>query len=216
MKRFGVMLISVAASLAMSSVAAMALAVTETNTIGQLTSTVVGANTDDFSTANPAFALSGGNLETGNLANKYAAPSGDGTQYLSVGSFSNPDVTTLLFTPGQTYFGLLWGSVDAYNTITFLNHDGSTTGLSFTGDQILHPANGDQGVAGTTYVNFNFTGGTIGGVQFTSTSAAFELDNVAISSAVPEPSTWAMMILGFMGVGFMAYRRKNTRAFRIA
>jgi PEP-CTERM motif len=25
--------------------------------------------------------------------------------------------------------------------------------------------------------------------------------------AVPEPSTWAMMILGFAGVGFMAYRR---------
>jgi hypothetical protein len=27
--------------------------------------------------------------------------------------------------------------------------------------------------------------------------------------AVPEPSTWAMMILGFAGVGFMAYRRKS-------
>jgi hypothetical protein len=27
-------------------------------------------------------------------------------------------------------------------------------------------------------------------------------------SAVPEPSTWAMMILGFVGIGFMAYRRK--------
>jgi hypothetical protein len=30
--------------------------------------------------------------------------------------------------------------------------------------------------------------------------------------AVPEPSTWAMMILGFAGVGFMAYRRRNTNA----
>jgi hypothetical protein len=28
--------------------------------------------------------------------------------------------------------------------------------------------------------------------------------------AVPEPSTWAMMILGFAGVGFMAYRRKQS------
>jgi hypothetical protein len=27
-------------------------------------------------------------------------------------------------------------------------------------------------------------------------------------NAIPEPSTWAMMILGFAGVGFMAYRRK--------
>jgi hypothetical protein len=30
--------------------------------------------------------------------------------------------------------------------------------------------------------------------------------------AVPEPSTWAMMILGFAGVGFMAYRRKSRPA----
>ena len=28
-------------------------------------------------------------------------------------------------------------------------------------------------------------------------------------AAVPEPSTWAMMILDFAGVGFMAYRRKR-------
>jgi hypothetical protein len=27
--------------------------------------------------------------------------------------------------------------------------------------------------------------------------------------AVPEPSTWAMMILGFAGVGFLAYRRRG-------
>lgn len=36
------------------------------------------------------------------------------------------------------------------------------------------------------------------------------LDAVAIT-AVPEPSTWAMMILGFFGIGFMAYRRKNNQ-----
>jgi hypothetical protein len=36
-------------------------------------------------------------------------------------------------------------------------------------------------------------------------------------SAVPEPSTWAMMILGFLGVGFMAYRRKwNGSQLRLA
>jgi hypothetical protein len=36
-------------------------------------------------------------------------------------------------------------------------------------------------------------------------------------SAVPEPSTWAMMILGFIGVGFMAYRRTDRQAgFRFA
>jgi PEP-CTERM motif len=35
-------------------------------------------------------------------------------------------------------------------------------------------------------------------------------------AAVPEPSTWAMMILGFLGIGFLAYRRKGAPNFRIA
>ena len=35
-------------------------------------------------------------------------------------------------------------------------------------------------------------------------------------SAVPEPSTWAMMILGFWGIGFMAYRRKSKPALMAA
>jgi hypothetical protein len=33
---------------------------------------------------------------------------------------------------------------------------------------------------------------------------------VTLTAAVPEPSTWAMMILGFAGVGFMAYWRRST------
>jgi len=34
---------------------------------------------------------------------------------------------------------------------------------------------------------------------------------------VPEPCTWAMMILGFAGVGFMAYRRsRKDQAFALA
>jgi hypothetical protein len=35
-------------------------------------------------------------------------------------------------------------------------------------------------------------------------------------SAVPEPSTWAMMILGFLGIGFVAHRRKTNAAPREA
>jgi hypothetical protein len=38
-----------------------------------------------------------------------------------------------------------------------------------------------------------------------------------LSAAVPEPSTWAMMILGFLGIGFMGYRRKSAAGtFRLA
>jgi hypothetical protein len=39
--------------------------------------------------------------------------------------------------------------------------------------------------------------------------------NVGYQSAVPEPGTWAMMILGFVGVGFMAYRRKGQGTLRL-
>ncbi|MEH2530283.1 hypothetical protein V1277_003343 [Bradyrhizobium sp. AZCC 1588] len=35
-------------------------------------------------------------------------------------------------------------------------------------------------------------------------------------AAVPEVSTWAMMVLGFAGLGFMGYRRKSAPAFRLA
>jgi hypothetical protein len=33
-----------------------------------------------------------------------------------------------------------------------------------------------------------------------------------VVAAVPEPSTWAMMLLGFAGIGFVAYRRKSKPA----
>jgi hypothetical protein len=40
---------------------------------------------------------------------------------------------------------------------------------------------------------------------------------LTIAAAVPEPSTWVMMILGFCGLGFMAYRKKqNGSEFNVA
>jgi hypothetical protein len=40
--------------------------------------------------------------------------------------------------------------------------------------------------------------------------------NEAVTSPVPEPSTWVTMLLGFAGVGFMAYRRKSKPALMAA
>lgn len=37
--------------------------------------------------------------------------------------------------------------------------------------------------------------------------------SVSAVSPVPEPSTWAMMMLGFLGLGFLAYRKKKSVRF---
>jgi hypothetical protein len=50
---------------------------------------------------------------------------------------------------------------------------------------------------GLTSVTFNQVDGVDGAIL------------AGLTVAVPEPSTWAMMILGFAGIGFMAYRRKS-------
>jgi hypothetical protein len=83
------------------------------------------------------------------------------------------------------------------------------------------PANGDQASGDANrYVNIS-SDQLFNRIEFVTTSPAFEVDNIALTGAivtpVPETSTWAMMVLGFLGVGFMAYRRKgNGPAFRVA
>jgi hypothetical protein len=39
---------------------------------------------------------------------------------------------------------------------------------------------------------------------------------VALSNSVPEPSTWAMMLVGFAGLGFVSYRASRRGAARLA
>jgi hypothetical protein len=53
-------------------------------------------------------------------------------------------------------------------------------------------------------------------IEITALSAGSDLLSTGSVSAVPETSTWAMMILGFMGIGFLVYRRKSGPNFRIA
>jgi hypothetical protein len=49
----------------------------------------------------------------------------------------------------------------------------------------------------------------------TATGAGSALSTMVLT-AVPEASTWAMMILGFMGIGFVTYRKKAKVGFRFA
>ena len=42
------------------------------------------------------------------------------------------------------------------------------------------------------------------------------IDNVVVSTGVPEPSIWAMMVVGFAGLGFIAFRRGRKTSTAIA
>jgi hypothetical protein len=56
---------------------------------------------------------------------------------------------------------------------------------------------------------FSSLGLTVGTYTYTFGSGV-NADSIVVQiGAVPEPSTWAMMILGFVGLGLMAYRRKT-------
>lgn len=46
-------------------------------------------------------------------------------------------------------------------------------------------------------------------------SNATGLSNSFVENSIPEPSTWAMMVIGFMGLGYAAFRR-NSKARAIA
>jgi hypothetical protein len=80
-----------------------------------------------------------------------------------------------------------------------------------------------QGNGGSVTIDFNnapqtftFDGGTftlqVNDVSvLLGTASTVPVTGLFTVTAVPEASTWAMMVLGFFGVGFMAYRRKGAR-----
>lgn len=156
------------------------------------------------------------NIVIGDLGGKYAAPyvsatdSDDATYYMSV-----PDTNTrnqgtdrvAIFNLGMTanYFGMLWGSVDRYNTLQFLLSD--TIVESYVGNDVSALANGNQGIAATNfYVNF-FNLPTFDTIRMISTSFAFETDNHAFGQvSVPEPGALSLLALGLLSLGITRRR----------
>ncbi len=57
-------------------------------------------------------------------------------------------------------------------------------------------------------IGTQYSGGTDSSITFGPTTLT---DDQSVTAAVPEPSTWAMMVLGFAGLGFMSYRRKSRK-----
>jgi hypothetical protein len=65
-------------------------------------------------------------------------------------------------------------------------------------------------------INSQSTNDNASSFQYGSDSLALVSTTVTLTDGVPEPSTWAMMIFGFAGIGFMAYRRKSKPALMAA
>ena len=119
----------------------------------------------------------------------------------------NPDVLVLTFTDAKAFVSLT-GTLDG-NTINVGNSNDSYT-FNFVSNVLTSITGNDQPTNPRLTFSFAnnvetycFGSGSCNGNDFTSKGT------VAITAAVPEPSTWAMMLLGFAGVGFMGYRRSR-------
>jgi uncharacterized protein (TIGR03118 family) len=97
------------------------------------------------------------------------------------------------------------GMINAYNPTTgaFVGALDGTDGSPLVIDGLwgLTVGNGFSGPP--------FSGGSLDTIYFTA-GPNVESDGLFGSLAVPEPSTWAMLLLGFAGLGFAAYRRTKT------
>ena len=158
------------------------------------------------------FSLSGAGylIQSGNNSQGAAPAAGptdasdDATKYLSIyGGWAK-----LMGTVGYHGASLYWGSIDGYNAVDLLDAGGNVFD-TITAATIASGSNGDQ-LAGNTNRRVDIASTqAIYGLQFRSTSAALETDNVAFSGPVPEPTSWAMMLGGFGALGTMMRSRKK-------
>jgi hypothetical protein len=178
----------------------------------------------DFSTGLPSGATGDGSLY----------PAGYGVQCFGSNCVAAPALSTSTLTskqffavlPGQSEtftfgyaaedVGVYIGSLDDENSLTLNFKGGGST--TYTGDQLAGVSgastplcSGDCTIYGTlTNGRWTFTDSSrdIVGITIsegtTVPSNSFEI--AQITTSVPEPSAWAMMMLGFAGLGFAGYR----------
>lgn len=106
-------------------------------------------------------------------------------------------INTFNFTDTSAASDYLYQAPSFYNLS--INDGGNLLNLGFDLDGGALATTG----FGNSTVETEFSGAPIFVVSGTIAEGA------GITAAVPEPSTWAMLLLGFAGIGFMAYRQKS-------
>ena len=178
------------------------------------------------STALPAavtLSLDNAQIVTGSASGLYAMPyfsNGDGA-FFGESPANGADSTRYLAVRRRGVYGdiqvcrraipfptLLWGSVDTFNALSFYDENGDLI-ATISGADAYANANGNQGEAGTNYVNV-FSDVAFTTVVASSSGNAFELDDVAYDlpppSAVPEPASLTML-----GTAILALILSGTR-----
>lgn len=143
-----------------------------------------------------------------------------GTTYMGVQANSSEVATWA--TP-QTSLTLYWGSIDGDVAGTpsagNINQVSIQVGTEvLTGKQLIGMGSpsvlgeGEQGLPADNQL-VRITGlEPFTTVTFSTSGNAFEFS----VAAIPEPSTWAMMVLGFAGLGYAAFRRNSKSRVAVA
>jgi hypothetical protein len=158
------------------------------------TSPAVGPGSPSFVTITFA---PGSRIENTTLPGAYVTPFLSGSNGHGFGSPDQPDgvdtspylvandlgrgITISFGGIGQKYLGLLWGTIDTYNTLTFNDVFGQPI-QSFTGYDIVAAPVGQNDI---DYVEFTDSNGLFYSVTMTS-GTAFEFDNLSYSVNVPQ------------------------------
>ena len=100
--------------------AAHAVPVVTLSTSGVTTTAVAGATTINFDNGLCGYASCSGNYQivSGSVSGQYAQPAGTNSPYLTVPNPVSNGTANFSLGTQANYFGLFWGSIDTYNTIS--------------------------------------------------------------------------------------------------